>query len=90
MKLKTLFIANTVVSLPFGIGSVLAPRLFLSLFGAKLGPAGAYMMQYAGAWLVGIGLLTWLARDAADSETGRRIAQALGAREVVVHVEPWS
>jgi len=77
VKLKTLFAANTVVSLPFGIGSVLAPRLFLSLFGATLGPAGAYMMQYAGAWLVGIGLLTWLARDAADSETGRRIAQAL-------------
>ena len=40
------------------IGSVLAPHLFLSLFGATLGPAGAVMMQYGGAWLIGIGLLT--------------------------------
>jgi hypothetical protein len=77
VKLKTLFIANAIVSLPFGIGSVLAPHRFLSLFGATLGTAGAYMMQYAGAWLIGIGLLTWLTRDAAESEAGRGIAQAL-------------
>ena len=77
MKPKTLFIANALVSLPFGIGSVLAPHLFLSLFGATLGPAGAYMMQFAGAWLIGLGLLTWLTRNAAQSEAGRGIALAL-------------
>ena len=77
MKLKVLFIANTIVSLPFGIGSVLAPHLFLSLFGATLGPAGAVMMQYGGAWLIGLGLLTWFARNAAGSEAGRGIASAL-------------
>jgi hypothetical protein len=70
MKLKALFIANTIVSVPFGIGSVLAPHLFLSLFGATLNPAGALMMQYGGAWLIGLGLLTWLTRNAADSGMG--------------------
>jgi hypothetical protein len=74
VRLKNLFIANTVVSLPFGIGSVLAPHLFLSLFGATLGPAGAVMMQYGGAWLIGLGLLTWFTRNAAESEAGRGIA----------------
>ena len=77
MKLKTLFIINAVVSIPFGIGSAVAPHLFLSLFGATLGPAGAYMMQYAGAWLIGIGLVTWFARDAAGTDVGRGIAVAL-------------
>jgi hypothetical protein len=77
MKLKHLFIANAIVSIPFGLGSALAPRLFLSLFGATLGSGGALMMQYGGAWLIGIGLLTWLTRSAAGSETGRGIAQAL-------------
>ncbi|MCL7452475.1 MAG: hypothetical protein M8467_05450 [Anaerolineae bacterium] len=77
MKLKHLFIANAVVSVPFGIGCVLAPHLFLSLFGATLGPAGALMMQYGGAWLIGLGLLTWFTRDVADSDTGRSIALAL-------------
>jgi hypothetical protein len=83
MRLKILFIANAVVSLPFGIGCVLAPRPFLSLFGATLGPAGAYMMQYAGAWLIGLGLLTWLTRDAVDSGAGRKIGLALLAAYLV-------
>lgn len=74
MTLRTLLVANAAVSLPFGIGSVLAPHLFLSLFGATLGPAGALMMQYGGAWLIGLGLLTWLARGAAASEAGWAIA----------------
>ena len=77
MKLKTLFIANTVVSVPFGIGCVLAPHLFLSLFGATLGPAGALMMQYGGAWLIGIGLLTWFTRNSTESEARRDIVQSL-------------
>lgn len=77
MKLKSLFLANAVLSVPFGAGSVLAPHWFLSLFGATLGPAGAVMMQYGGAWLIGIGLLTWFTRNAAESEAGRSIAQAL-------------
>ena len=86
MKLKTLFIANTVVSVPFGIGSVLAPHLFLSLFGATLGPAGAVMMQYGGAWLIGLGLLTWFTRDAAGSEAGRGIGWALLVAYLVAFV----
>jgi cytosine/uracil/thiamine/allantoin permease len=77
MKLKVLFVANTIVSVPFGIGSVLAPHLFLSLFGATLGPAGAVMMQYGGAWLIGLGLLTWFSRNEAESKVGRGIALAL-------------
>jgi hypothetical protein len=82
MRLKTLFVLNTIVSVPFGMGSVVAPHLFLSLFGATLGPAGAVMMQYGGAWLIALGLLTWLTRDAAESEaghsmTGQYIALAL-------------
>ena len=77
LKLKALFTANTVVSIPFGVGSVLAPHLFLSLFGATLGPSGALMTQYGGAWLIGIGLLTWLTRNTPASKDGRSISLAL-------------
>ena len=86
LKLSHLFIANSVVSLPFGIGCVLAPRLFVSLFGGTLGPAGALMMQYGGAWLIGIGLLTWFTRDEAGSQAGRGIAQALLVAYIVALV----
>ena len=77
MKRRHLFVANSVVSIPFGASSVLAPYLFLSLFGATLGPAGAVMMQYGGAWLIGLGLLTWLGRNATDPRAGRSLAQTL-------------
>ncbi len=86
MKRKTLFIANSIVSIPFGIGCAVAPNLFVSLFGATLSPAGALMMQYGGAWLIGLGLLTWLTRDAAESETGRDITLALAVAYVVALV----
>ena len=86
MKLRALFIANTVVSVPFGLGSVLAPHLFMSLLGATLNSAGALMMQYGGAWLIGIGLLTWLTRDAVVSQVGRQIALALLVAYLVAFV----
>ncbi len=94
MRLRTVFILNAAVLVPFGIGSAVAPHLFLSLFGATLGPAGAYMMQYAGAWLIGMGLMTWFSRDAAESEAGRGIALALvvsvlGQLRGVLNVLGW-
>ena len=76
MKLKSLFIFNAITSIFFGVGSVLAPQVIVSLFGATLNPAGMLMMQYGGAWLIGIGLLAWFARNAADSEARRAIVLA--------------
>ncbi|MDT8307007.1 MAG: hypothetical protein RRC07_13840 [Anaerolineae bacterium] len=77
MKSRTLFVINTVIAVPFGIGSVLAPKTFLSLYGASLEPAGALMMQFGGTWLIGIGLLTWLVRDATEVKIRRQIMVAL-------------
>ena len=76
MKLKSLFIFNAIATILFGVGSVLAPQTLVSLFGSTLNPAGALMMQYGGAWLIGIGLLAWFARNAVDSEARRAIVLA--------------
>lgn len=76
MKLKTLFIFNAIATTLFGIGCVLAPQMLVNLFGSTLNPAGALMMQYGGAWLIGIGLLAWFARNSADSEARRAIVLA--------------
>lgn len=76
MKLKGLFIFNAIATILFGSGSVLAPYILISLFGSTFNPAGALMMQYGGAWLIGIGLLAWFARNAADSEARRAIVLA--------------
>ena len=76
MKLKSLFVFNAITAIIFGVGSVLAPQVLVSLFGATLNPAGMLMMRYGGAWLIGIGLLAWFVRNAADSEARRAIVLA--------------
>lgn len=76
MKLKNLFILHSVIALSFGIGSIVIPHPFMSLFGTTLEPTGALMMQFGGAWLIGIGLLTWLMRNVSEIETQQSIAIA--------------
>ena len=76
MKLKYLFIFNAFATIIFGIGSVLIPQTLVTLFGSTLNPAGLLMMQYGGVWLIGLGLLAWLARNAAESEARKAIILA--------------
>jgi len=76
MKLKYLFIFNAFATIIFGIGSVLIPQTLVTLFGSTLNPAGVLMMQYGGVWLIGLGLLAWLARNAAESEARKAIILA--------------
>jgi hypothetical protein len=77
MKIRTLLVINTLIALPFGIGSVMAPNAFMTLYGATLDPAGSLMMQFGGAWLIGIGLLTWLLRNTAEPEVQQGMALGL-------------
>lgn len=76
MKLKYLFIFNALATIIFGIGSVLMPQTLVTLFGSTLNPAGVLMMQYGGVWLIGLGLLAWLARNAAESEARKAVILA--------------
>jgi hypothetical protein len=76
MKLKYLFIFNAFATIIFGIGSVLMPQTLVTLFGSTLNPAGVLMMQYGGVWLIGLGLLAWLARNASDSEARKAVILA--------------
>jgi hypothetical protein len=77
MKIRRLLVINAIIAIPFGIGSVLAPNTFSTIYGAALGPAGSLMMQFGGAWLIGIGLLTWLLRNATDPEVQGGLALGL-------------
>lgn len=79
MKPRYLFIANAVISLGFGGSLVLASSQLASLFGVnvELTQAGIALNRLFGAAIVGYGLLTWLARNTADSEARRAIVLAL-------------
>lgn len=73
MKLRSLLILHAVVALVFGIAFVLTPTPLLSFYGVTLSPGGRVVTQLLGAAHIGIGLLAWFVRNAAESEALRAI-----------------
>ena len=76
MTLRNLFILNAVIALVYGISSVLVPATVLSLHGMTQGPSERLAGQLFGVALIPLGLLTWFARNAEDSEARRAIVLA--------------
>ncbi len=73
MTFKTLLIIKAVVCLAFGILLVFVPGLLLAFLGTSLGPGGTFAAREYGAALFGTLMLTWFARNAAESEARRPI-----------------
>lgn len=73
MKFSNLMVIKAIVCLVFGILLVLVPAILLSLYGITLGPGGIFMARLYGASLVGNLMLSWFARNAADSEARQAI-----------------
>jgi hypothetical protein len=77
MTLKRLFMLNGVIAAGYGIALLVATDPILDVYGITPNPEGVYMGRWFGVGLLAIGLVTWLARDAAASAGGQAIAQAL-------------
>lgn len=73
IKLKPLFILNTLVALSYGLGALLAPAWVMSSYGLTLNPAGELMTRFYGAELIAHGWMTWLVRNAGASPTRKAI-----------------
>jgi len=77
MKLKTLMIINAIVAIVFGVTFVIIPAQAYSLYDITPDEQLIYMGQLFGAALIGFALLTWMARNATDSDARRAIVLAL-------------
>jgi hypothetical protein len=77
MTRKRLFVLNAVIAGGYGIALLVAAHPILDLYGITPNPEGVYMARWFGVGLLAIGLVTWLARDAAESAAGLAIARAL-------------
>ena len=73
MKLKTLFIVTTIITIVFGVAFVVIPWQVYSFYGIECNAHLNYMGQLFGAALIAIGLICWRSRSAADSESRRAI-----------------
>ena len=73
MNLKTLMIIKAIVCIVLGMILLFVPGFLYSLFGASLNDAGMFAGREYGAALIGGFLLTWYARNAAESQARRAI-----------------
>ncbi len=67
MGARTFLPVAAVLYAGFGLGLLLAPSPFMSVYGVMLDPGGAMMARILGAALVGFALLFWMIRAAASS-----------------------
>jgi hypothetical protein len=67
MKFKTVMIIKAIVCLGFGPLLLFVPGWLLNTLGTSYGPGAALTAREYGAALIGILLLTWLARNAEAS-----------------------
>jgi len=89
MKLRYLFMVNTVVALIFAAGLLLAPKTILNLYGLTVGAAVrtnailSLVAQLLGATLIVPGLLSWFAASMPDSGSRRSVAVSLLVYDVI-------
>ena len=77
MKLKTLMIINSIVAIVFGVLFVIVPAQAYSCYNITADEQLIYMGRLFGSALIGFALLTWMARNATDSDARRAIVYAL-------------
>jgi hypothetical protein len=74
MKMRLLFTATAILSFVNGFFYLLAPELSLSIFGQSTNAVGILNTRFFGAAALGIGAITWLARNVQDVQFQRIIA----------------
>ena len=83
MKLRNLFVLDTIVALIFAAGLLFAPKTLLDLFGLNVGAGVSInakinlVTQLLGAALIVPGMISWLGRDMNDAGARRSVALAL-------------
>ena len=68
---KSLFILNALLTLPFGVLALAAPAALFAQFGLQLDAAGELIARGYGATLVAYGVVLYLERQSADHRTVR-------------------
>jgi apolipoprotein N-acyltransferase len=77
MTLRHLFTTTSIISAVYGFGLMFAPRAMSAFFSQHLELGGYANTRMWGAAIIGFAVLTWLCRDAEDSQVRRGIVLAL-------------
>jgi hypothetical protein len=92
MSLKTLMTIKAIVCISLGLFLLIAPTALYGIFGGDLQITGSFAGREYGAALIGTFLLTWLSRNAAESQARRAIIldlfiyDAIGAVITLIYI----
>jgi hypothetical protein len=67
MKFSTFMVIAAVLGLIFGVAFILFPAQLMASYGVTLSEGGLWVSRYLGSAYIGIGLVTFLARNAGHS-----------------------
>jgi hypothetical protein len=73
MKLSVLFIITAIIAIVFGVVFVIIPGPVYSLYGIESNMMLDYMGRLFGSALIVVGLISWMARNAANSDARKAI-----------------
>lgn len=79
MKLKTLIVIMALLSIIWGVGFILVPVFFWSLYGLALDSGGIYISRMLGVVFFMLGLILWFARKEQSVASLRAITIGLFA-----------
>lgn len=83
MKPKWILIANAVVFGPFGVFSLVAPSVLLTLWGIEQSEAARLCTQFCGVGSLGIALVSWFIRNIEEQGTIRPVLLSFMASYLV-------
>jgi hypothetical protein len=86
MRLRSLLLLGMVVALLFALGLLLGPAIILKFFGLPGTPAEVLLAQLMGAGLIGVGIMSWFAKDFADPQTTMAVLVSLFIASAVAFV----
>ena len=73
MKLGTFMAIAAVIAIVFGLAFILVPAQLLALYGTTLDESGQWVARYLGSAFIGIAVVSWFARNAAQNGAMRAI-----------------
>ncbi len=77
MKIKTLFMISSILSIIAGMACLFSPSRVLQMYGVALSSMGLVIYQFWGTAMIGVGLLTWTIRNIERPKLQRAFALSL-------------
>ena len=79
-------IADTFITLAFGVALILVPDVLLALYGARTDAAGIVLARLLGAFTLGYAGVNWYTSRAVETPMAREIIRAQGIVDVIAVV----